>query len=314
VKTRIQPIHVKDVVAYLITALTVPESAGRTIEIGGADVLTYGEMMIRYAKIRGLRRRLLIVPVLTPRLSSYWVHLVTPIPASIARPLIDGLASEVIVREKSASEIFPVIVPIGYDQAVTRALDRYEADGPETTWFDAFDVKALPGEFAGTTQGMFIDRREVVSHASPQALFSVFSSLGGKRGWLYADGLWELRGLLDRLIGGIGTRRGRRSPKDLRVGDAVDSWRVEAYRPYGILRLRAEMKLPGYAWLEFETRPRADGRTVLRQTAYFEPRGAFGLLYWYAVLPFHELIFGNMASRIVHEAERSPVPAGRLAG
>ena len=316
VKTRIQPIHVRDVIAYLVASLAVSESSGRIIEIGGADVLTYGEMMLRYARIRGLRRKLLIVPVLTPRLSSYWVHLVTPIPASIARPLIDGLANEVVVRNDGARRFFPAIVPIGYDEAVSRALNRYDAEGPETTWFDAFDVKELPGEFAGPTQGMLIDRREIVTVAAPQAVFGVFTSLGGKRGWLYADWLWGLRGVLDRLAGGIGTRRGRRSPTALRVGDAVDFWRVEAYQPYRLLRLRAEMKLPGYAWLQFETIARNDGRSALRQTAFFDPRGAFGFLYWYAAVPFHLLIFGNMAARIVAEAEAKTlhIPAARASG
>ncbi|MDP9106555.1 MAG: SDR family oxidoreductase [Candidatus Eremiobacteraeota bacterium] len=303
VTTRIQPIHVRDVIAYLVAALAAPESTGRIVEIGGSDVLTYGDMMRRYARIRGLARKLLIVPVFTPRLSSYWVHIVTPIPASIARPLIDGLANEVVVRDDAARRLFPAIVPIGYDDAVSRALDRSEADGPETTWFDAFDVKTLPGQFSGATQGMLVDRRERVTTAAPRDVFRVFTSLGGKRGWLYADWMWELRGVLDRLVGGIGTRRGRRSATSLRVGDAVDFWRVEAYRPYELLRLRAEMKLPGEAWLEFETTTRDDGSTSLKQTAFFDPRGAFGFLYWYAVLPFHEFIFGNMASRIVAQAE-----------
>jgi len=151
---------------------------------------------------------------------------------------------------------------------------------------------------------MFVDRRERITSAAPRSVFRVFTELGGKRGWLYADWLWELRGVLDRLVGGIGTRRGRRSATALRVGDAVDFWRVEAYRPFELLRLRAEMKLPGEAWLEFETMLRDDGSTTLRQTAFFDPRGAFGFLYWYAVLPFHEFIFGNMASRIVAAAEK----------
>lgn len=302
VRTRIQPIFVRDVIAYLVAALAHEESTGRIVEIGGADVLSYGEMMLRYAAIRGLSRRIVIVPFFTPRLSSYWVHLVTPIPARIARPLIDGLFNEVVVRDDAARTLFPSIVPIGYDEAVTRALDRYASTGPQTTWFDAFDVKTLPGEFAGSTQGMLIDRRERLSDAPPREVFRVFASLGGTRGWLYADFLWELRGFLDRLVGGIGIRRGRRSATELRVGDAVDFWRVEVIRPYSVLRLRAEMKLPGYAWLQFEALPREDGGTCLRQTAFFEPRGVFGFLYWYSVLPFHEFIFGNMATRIVEAA------------
>ena len=312
VRTRCQPIGVRDVITYLVAALTTPASTGRIIEIGGADVLEYREMMMRYAALRNLGRRIFIAPFFSPGLSSRWIHLVTPIPASIAQPLVAGLFNEVIVRDDDARTLFPAIHPIGYDAAVLRALDRYASTGPATTWFDAFDVKTLPGEFSGSSQGMLIDRRERTTSAAPSAVFRVFSSLGGTKGWLYADWLWDLRGVMDRLVGGIGTRRGRRSPTTLRVGDAVDFWRVEAYRPNELLRLRAEMKLPGYAWLEFEAIARPDGRTSLRQTAFFDPRGALGFLYWYSVLPFHEFIFGNMATRIVQEAEQEPAPA-RLA-
>jgi uncharacterized protein YbjT (DUF2867 family) len=303
VRTLCQPISIRDVLAYLTAALAVPESAGEIVEIGGADVLPYRDMMLRYAAIRGLKRRIFTVPVLSPGLSARWIHFVTPIPAAIAKPLVAGLFNEVIVHDQSAQRLFPAIAPVGYDEAVERALNRYRLQGPETTWFDAFDVKTLPGEFAGSEQGMLIDRRERESTASPHDVFAVFSSLGGKKGWLYADWLWELRGLMDRAVGGIGTRRGRRSATTLRPGDAVDFWRVEAYRPDELLRLRAEMKLPGYAWLQFEAIPREGGGTCLRQSAFFDPRGFFGVAYWYSVLAFHEFIFGNMATRIVREAE-----------
>lgn len=305
VDTPCQPIAVRDVLAYLVTELERPSSGHEIFEIGGSDVLSYKEMMMRYARIRHLRRSLVVVPFFTPRLSSGWIHLVTPIPASIARPLVDGLRNPVIVHDARALSVFPSIVPVGYDVAVHRALDRYTTIGPETTWFDAYDVRALPGNFAGTAQGMLIDRRQRDSSASAHALFSIFTSLGGTRGWLYADSLWHIRGVLDRLVGGFGTRRGRRSASDLRVGDAVDFWRVEAYEPDRLLRLRAEMRLPGYAWLQFEVLDDEEGTglTALRQTAFFDPRGIFGYLYWYAVLPFHELIFGNMARRIAQEAE-----------
>ncbi len=302
VSTLCQPIGIRDVIAYLLGALTLPDRDGRIFEIGGADVLSYREIMLGYAAARGLSRKILVVPLFTPRLSSYWIHLVTPIHASIARALIDGMHNEVIVHDPAARSAFPSIVPVGYAEALKRALDRYKTTGPQTTWFDAFDVKTLPGEFAGLTQGMLIDRRERNADAPPQRVFAVFSSLGGQRGWLYADRLWYLRGILDRLVGGIGIRRGRRSPTDLRVGDAVDFWRVEAYKPNELLRLRAEMKLPGLAWLQFESLQREGGGTTLRQTAFFEPRGIFGYLYWFSVLPFHELIFGNMAKRIIYEA------------
>ena len=303
VRTRCQPIGVRDVISYLVAAIAGGASTGRIVEIGGADVLPYEAMMLRYAAIRGLARRIIIVPFFSPGLSSRWVHLVTPIPASIARPLIGGLFNEVVVRDDAARRLFPQIVPAGYDEAVTRALDRTASTGPQTTWFDAFDVKTLPGEFQGVTQGMMIDRRERTTPASPAVVFGVFSRLGGQRGWLYADWLWELRGRLDRLVGGIGTRRGRRSADTLRVGDAVDFWRVEVYEPGKLLRLRAEMKLPGYAWLQFEALPHSGGGARLRQTAFFDPRGFFGLVYWYAVVPFHAFIFDNLATRIVREAE-----------
>lgn len=313
VATLCQPIGIRDVLSYLVAALETPASVGRIIEIGGADVLPYRELMLHYAKIRGLSRTIVPVPVLTPRLSSLWIHLITPIPAAIAGPLVEGLFNEVIVHDPSAREIFPQIDPVGFDVAVERALDRYSTLGPATTWFDAFDVKTLPADFTGSEQGMLIDRRECESTASPSDVFRVFTSLGGAKGWLYADWLWEFRGLLDRIVGGIGTRRGRRSATTLRAGDAVDFWRVEAYKPNELLRLRAEMKLPGYAWLQFEALPRAGGGTCLRQTAFFDPRGAFGLAYWYSVLPFHEFIFGNMAKRIVLEAERAPAAPAPLA-
>jgi uncharacterized protein YbjT (DUF2867 family) len=308
VSTRCQPIGIRDVLSYLVAALDLP-AEGRIFEIGGSDVLSYREMMMRYAAVRGLARTLFVVPLFTPRLSSYWVHLVTPIPASIARALIDGLHNEVVVRDAAARRTFPGIVPVGYDEALKRALNRYHTSGPQTTWFDAFDVKTLPGEFAGIKQGMLIDRRERSTEANARDVFRVFAGLGGRRGWLYADRLWYLRGVLDRLVGGIGIRRGRRSATDLRVGDAVDFWRVEAYRPHELLRLRAEMKLPGLAWLQFEALDRDEGGATLRQTAFFEPRGIFGYLYWFSVLPFHALIFGNMAARIVEQAAIPPESA-----
>jgi uncharacterized protein YbjT (DUF2867 family) len=313
VQTRCQPIAVRDVLAYLTEELGRQRSESTTFEIGGPDVLSYRDMMLRYAALRGLSRRLVVVPFFTPGLSAGWVHLVTPIPASIARPLIEGLFNEVIVRDDRALREFPAIHPTGFDEAVTLALDRNRSAGPETTWFDAFDARTLPGEFSGLSEGMLVDRREIDAAAPPRALFDAFASLGGTKGWLYADWLWELRGAMDRLAGGIGTRRGRRSQSELRVGDALDFWRVEEYDPGKLLRLRAEMRLPGFAWLQFEALAREGGST-LRQTAFFEPHGAFGYLYWYGVAPFHSLIFGNMAKRIALEAEASATaPPPKLA-
>jgi len=305
VTTRSQPIAVNDVLRYLVAALDLPRGDSRIYEIGGADVMTYRDMMLRYAHLRNLKRTIVIIPFFTPRLSSYWVHLVTPVPARLAQPLILGLHNEVIVRDSAARRDFPQIEPIDFETAVADALDRYRTSGPETTWFDAFDVRRLPATFTGVREGMLIDRRERIANATPQQVASVFTQLGGTRGWLYGNALWELRGLLDRAIGGIGLRRGRRSPTDLRVGDAVDFWRVDALEPDHVLRLRAEMKLPGEAWLEFDADRLSDGQTRLTQTAFFEPRGLLGFLYWYLLFPLHGLIFSEMASRIAALAERS---------
>jgi uncharacterized protein YbjT (DUF2867 family) len=302
VVTRCQPIGISDVLSYLIAALELPTNETRIYEIGGADVLTYRDMMLRYAAIRNLRRRIIIVPFFTPQLSSYWVHLFTPISARLAQPLIRGLYNEVVVRTQAAARDFPQIAPNGFDEAVKSALDR--SAGAETAWFDAFDLRAVPSDFAGVKEGMLIDMRVRNVHAPADRVAAVFSSLGGRRGWLCANALWELRGWLDRIVGGVGLRRGRRSASELRLGDAVDFWRVEAYEPGHLLRLRAEMKLPGRAWLQFEAEQDASGGATLRQTAFFEPRGLFGFLYWYGVALFHEWVFGRMATRIAHEAEK----------
>jgi uncharacterized protein YbjT (DUF2867 family) len=306
VTTLCQPIAIRDVLRYLIAALDLPAGDSRTYEIGGADIVTYRDMMLRYAKMRELKRYVIIVPFFTPRLSSYWVHLVTPVSASLAQPLILGLNNEVIVRDTSAKRDFPQIEPIGFETAVLRALDRYRTVGPETTWFDAYDVRKLPPNFSGVREGMLVDKRERTSMASPAQVASVFTQLGGARGWLYGDWLWKLRGTMDRSVGGIGLRRGRRSATDLRLGDAVDFWRVDAYEPNHLLRLRAEMKLPGKAWLEFVAENAADGKTCFTQTAFFEPRGLFGYLYWYGLTPFHHVLFNRLATQIAHMAELAP--------
>ncbi len=304
--TRIQPIGIRDVLAYLIATLETPASAGRIIEIGGADVLTYADMMKQYAEERRLRRWLIHVPVLTPRLSSYWVHWVTPVSAAIARPLIEGLRNEVVVHDPLARELFPDIAPSDYRTAVRRALVRVREGDIESIWSDA--LSSSQGDrkpaFFTLEQGMFIERREQPVDAPPAAVFRAFSGLGGRRGWLAFDWAWKARGLLDRLVGGVGMRRGRRDPDELRVGEALDFWRVEAVEPDRLLRLRAEMKVPGRAWLQFEAKPRTEGGSTLIQTAYFASRGLSGLLYWYALYPIHGLIFGQMPRRLAERAER----------
>ena len=305
--TRIQPIGIADVLGYLVGALELDDCRGRVIQIGGADVVTYGQMMTGYARARGLRRWLLPVPVLSPRLSSYWVHWVTPIPADIARPLIDGLKNEVIARDDSAAECFPEIEPMGYDAAVRRTLAKLDAGEVTTSWSDA--LASSQGDQPTTEidfhEGMIVEQRRRTVSASPEAVFRVVASLGGDRGWLYADVLWRLRGTLDRLVGGVGFRRGRRDAQELRVGDAVDFWRVEAIEPNALLRLRAEMKVPGRAWLEFRLAPGdQDDTTILQQNAYFAPRGLAGLAYWYALYPIHGRIFSKLSERVAEAAVR----------
>ncbi len=308
--TRVQPIAVADLLEYLVAALDVPGSAGRVVQVGGADVLTYGEMMQGYARVRRLRRRLLPVPVLTPRLSSYWVHLVTPIPGAVARPLIEGLRNETIVRDGSAGELFPGIRPVPYEEAVRRAVAHLEARDVETAWSDA--LVTSQGDRApvtlGVREGLQLERRQTHVPAAPEDVFAVIAAIGGERGYPVYDWAWEVRGALDRVVGGVGLRRGRRDPVELRPGDALDFWRVEAVEPGRLLRLRAEMKVPGRAWLEFETRPEGDG-TRLVQTAYFAPRGLAGLLYWYALYPAHGRIFSGMMQALAAAAVGTRPPA-----
>lgn len=310
VYTRIQPIAIRNVLDYLVAALGTPASAGEVVEIGGADVITYGEMMTIYAGIRGLRRLMVPVPLLTPHLSSYWVHLVTPIPSTIARPLIEGLRNEVVVRDTRARTLFPHIEPLDYGSAVRLALRRLEAGQVETAWSDALSTSQgdRPLVQLTTREGMVFEHRQRVVRASARQVYRVFSTLGGTRGWLYMNWAWEARGLLDRLVGGVGMRRGRRDPHDVRTGDAVDFWRVETVEPDHLLRLRAEMKVPGRAWLEFEVVPDGAARSVLSQTALFAPKGLFGWLYWYSLYPVHGVMFSNMIRRLAEAAEAEPAP------
>jgi uncharacterized protein YbjT (DUF2867 family)/uncharacterized protein YndB with AHSA1/START domain len=301
VTTRCQPIAIENLLDYLTRCLSEQLSVGRTFEIGGPDVLTYGEMMRQYAAARRLRRWLIPVPVLTPRLSSYWVDLVTPIPASYSHPLIEGLRSEVIVHDRGAQETFKIDL-IPYLAAVRQALDLTRSGHVETYWAEA-QGSLRPGANLKVTEGMIAAPRRVESAAAPEAVFAAFAGIGGRRGWYYADGLWRLRGLLDRLVGGPGMRRGRRNPDDLRPGDTLDFWRVEAVEPGRLIRLRAEMKTPGQAWLQFEAEPLAAGGTLLIQTAFFQPHGLGGLAYWYGLYPIHQRIFSGMARAIAQRAE-----------
>jgi uncharacterized protein YbjT (DUF2867 family) len=305
VYTRTQPIAVGDVLNYLVAALAVPESADQIIQIGGADVMTYGEMMLGYARERGLRRWLVPVPVLTPRLSSHWVHWVTPIPSEIAKPLIEGLRNELIVRDDLAHELFPDIQPVDYQTAVQRALVRLRAGQVETIWSDALSTSQgdLKPVTLTTQDGLNLERRQQLVDAPLTTVYQTYTGIGGARGWPYFGWAWEIRGLMDRLVGGVGLRRGRRDPDEVRVGDALDFWRVEAVEPDHLLRLRAEMKVPGRAWLQFESKAQENGQTLLQQTALFAPKGLLGLLYWYGLYPIHGLIFSGMVQRLAWQAE-----------
>jgi uncharacterized protein YbjT (DUF2867 family) len=307
VYTRVQPISIRNVLEYLVAALETRESRGEVVEIGGSEVLTYGDMMLGYAEVRGLHRVLLPVPVLTPRLSSHWVHWMTPIPANIARPLIEGLRNEVIVRDDKAGRLFPDIQPMDYQTSVRLALANLEASQVETAWSDALVTSQGDASpvILTTQDGMIIERRQRLVQTTPGVVYRAFTGLGGERGWLYANWAWRLRGLLDRLIGGVGLRRGRRHPDDVRVGDALDFWRVEAVKPDRMLRLRAEMKVPGDAWLQFEARPQSEEETLLLQTALFAPKGLSGFLYWYLLYPVHGLIFSGMIRNLARWAEQS---------
>jgi uncharacterized protein YbjT (DUF2867 family) len=305
VYTQIQPISVRTVLDYLVEALRVASSADRTIEIGGADIITYGQMLTFYAEVRGLRRWLVPVPVLTPKLSSYWVHFVTPIPATIARPLIAGLRNEIIVRDDTARQLFPGIQPLDYRTAVKLALEKLRADKVETAWSDALSTSqpdTTPVTLT-THEGMIIEHRQLAVDAPAEAIFRAFTGLGGTRGWLYMNWAWRIRGAFDRLCGGVGLRRGRRDADSVRVGEALDFWRVEAVEQNHLMRLRAEMKVPGKAWLQFEVKAQEhDTRPLLSQIAFFAPKGLLGLVYWYALYPIHSMIFGGMIQRVAKRA------------
>jgi uncharacterized protein YbjT (DUF2867 family) len=305
VYTRVQPIGIRDVLNYLTQALETEESKGKIIEIGGADILTYGDMFMQYAQVRGLKRTLIPVPVLSPRLSSYWVHWMTPVPANITRPLIEGLRNEVIVQDDSAGKIFPEIIPTDYKTAIKKALAGLETGKLETSWTDSFasSMGDQPPVVLKTHEGMIIERRQILTNSSAESVYQAFAGLGGNQGWLYMEWAWKIRGTVDRLLGGVGLRRGRREPNEVRVGDAIDFYRVEEVKPGEMLRLRAEMKFPGDAWMQFESISLDDTQSLLIQTVFFAPKGLLGLLYWYTLYPIHSLVFSGLNRELKKLAE-----------
>ncbi|CAM5660947.1 MULTISPECIES: SDR family oxidoreductase [Streptomyces] len=315
VHTRIQPVAVRDVLRALVGSALMPPDVNRTFDIGGPDVLTYREMMVRYAQVAGLPRRVILpVPVLTPGLSSHWVGLVTPVPSSIARPLTESLRHEVVCREHDIARYVPDPPghPIGFDEAVRLALRQVRDARVTTRWSSASVPGAssdpLPTDPDWAGGSLYTDHRELVVHASPEALWRVVEGIGGENGWYSFPLAWAVRGWLDRLVGGVGLRRGRRDASRLRVGDSLDFWRVEEIEPGRLLRLRAEMRLPGLAWLEMRALTGPDGRTRYRQRALFHPRGLLGHAYWWSVSPFHAIVFGGMARNIARAAAASPLP------
>ncbi|MEU3610385.1 SDR family oxidoreductase [Streptomyces sp. NPDC035033] len=313
VGTRVQPIAVRDVLRYLVGSAGMPADVNRTFDIGGPDVLTYQEMMTRYAEVAGLRKRLIVpVPVLTPRLSSQWIGLVTPVPASLARPLTESLRHEVVCTENDITAHVPDAPgrPIPFDEALRLALRRVREARVTTRWSSASPPGApsdpLPTDPDWAGGSLYRDDRSRTVDASPEALWRVIEGVGGENGWYSFPLAWALRGWADRLVGGVGLRRGRRDADRLRVGDALDFWRVEAIDRGRLLRLRAEMRLPGLAWLEMAVDRDEDGRTRYRQRALFHPRGLAGQAYWWGVAPFHAVVFGGMARNIARTAEAEP--------
>lgn len=317
VATRCQPIAVRDVLRYLVEVLGAPATAGRVLEIGGPDVLTYREMMAIYAEEAGLRRRKVIpVPVLSPGLSSRWVGLVTPLPRSLAMPLVDSLVNDVVVHDPAVLDLLPGPL-LSYRNAVRLALGRIARHEVPTTWAGAeltgrHLAAAMPTDPDWSGGTVLSDRRSRDVAAPADVVHRTVCAIGGERGWYGSEPLWAVRGALDKLVGGPGTRRGRRHPTDLRVGDALDFWRVEAIEPDRLVRLRAEMALPGEAWLEWTIEPLDATTCRVHQLARFHPRGLFGRAYWLGVLPFHGFVFPQVLRGLAADAEataRDAAPA-----
>ncbi|MER7830276.1 SDR family oxidoreductase [Streptomyces sp. NPDC095602] len=319
-RTRIQPIAVRDVLRYLVGSADMPPDVNRAFDIGGPDVLTYRDLMARYAAVAGLPRRVILpVPLLTLRLSSLWVGLVTPVPASLARPLADSLRHEVVCREHDIARYVPDPpgTPLGVDEALALALRRIREARVTTRWSSA-SVPGAPSDPLPTDPdwaggSLYTDERERLVDATPERLWQVIEGVGGDNGWYSFPLAWAVRGWLDRLVGGVGLRRGRRDAARLRAGDSLDFWRVEEIERGRLLRLRAEMRLPGLAWLEMYAERDGRGRTRYRQRALFHPRGLLGHAYWWSVAPFHAVVFAGMARNITKAAERpsfDPAPPG----
>ncbi len=307
VSTPAQPIAIEDLLSYLLAAMELPDGSSDIFEIGGPDQVSYGDIMQEYARQRGLKRWMISVPFLSPRLSSLWLGLVTPVYARVGRKLVDSLKNPTVVTNSHASDLFAV-QPRGVRDAIARALVNEDHELTATRWSDALSSSGRPKRWGGVRFGTrLVDSRELEVGVPVEAAFAPIQRIGGQTGWYYGNWLWRLRGGLDLLVGGVGLRRGRRDAVELRVGDPVDCWRVESLEPNRSLRLLAEMKLPGRAWLEFEVEPTTSGSRI-RQTAVFDPVGLTGLAYWYTIYPLHEFVFGGMLSGIANTARRTIEP------
>ncbi len=309
VRMKAQPIHIQDVIAYLIAGMSVPADTSRVYEIGGADRVSYGEIMREYARQRGLRRWMIPVPVLTPRLSSLWLGLTTPVYARVGRKLIESIKNATVVRNEQALDDFS-FRPVGLREAIRRAIHNEDRKMATTRWSDAVSSVGPGQKWGGVKFGTrLVDTRSIKVDVPAEDGFAPIRRIGGRQGWYHADFLWKLRGWMDLTVGGAGLRRGRHDPERLAVGDTLDCWRVEAYEQDRLLRLSAEMKLPGRAWLEFEVKPDGDGCRIY-QSAVFDPVGLAGQLYWYSIYPLHGWIFRGMLNAIAERAraERASVP------
>jgi len=302
VYTKTQPIAINNVLDYLLESLKIDFKKNYIFEIGGKDVLSYGDMIKKYSSIRKLHRFLIPIPFLTPKLSSYWVHWTTPLSSNITRPLIEGLKNESIVHNSNYGSYFKNIKLLSYDEAVKKALKNLAMESVETSWSDSISSsKGNDKEIfeIQSKEGMISEKRSININASTSQIYCFLLTLGGENGWLYANFLWIIRGYIDLLFGGVGLRRGKRNQQSINQGDALDFWRVERIEKNSLIRLKAEMKVPGNAWLEYKI----DDQSNLVQTAYFAPKGLFGLTYWYSLYPIHKIIFKGLINRIKSSIE-----------
>lgn len=300
-KTRCQPIGIRNVIEYLQGVLLKQESYHQTFDIGGTEILTYKQMLYGFAKMRGLKRLIITIPVLTPKLSSLWLVFVTSTTYSLARSLVNSMRNEVICNDTRIQQIVPTKI-LSYEESLKLAFDKISQKSVISSWKDAISLSTLDKNFLNNVQvpehGVFTDKRQIEFERNKEEVINNIWCIGGERGWYFGNWMWRIRGVMDKMVGGVGLRRGRRSETDLKAGDALDFWRVLlADKPNGRLLLYAEMKLPGEAWLEFKVKE-IEGKKILFQTATYRPLGLWGRLYWYSVLPFHGFIFPKMARNI----------------